>query len=78
MRKKATLAAAGLLAGATMSVTGASPAHAQTCESSGDPVLAYVCTVVNNAPPPGPTIDHYVYVATSTVHWAYCQVSPHC
>ncbi len=78
MRKKLTLVAAGLLAGATMSMTVASPAQAQTCQSDGDPIFGYVCTIINNAPEPGPTIQHYYYVATGTVHWAYCQVSPHC
>ncbi len=78
MRKRLSLVAAGLLAGATMSMTAASPAHAQVCYSDGDPILGYVCMILNNAPEPGPTVDHYVYVATSTVHWAYCQASPHC
>lgn len=78
MRRKLALITTGLLAGATLSVAGGTPAHAQQCESTGDPVLGYVCTIVNNAPEPGPTIDYYYWLATGTVHWAYCQVSPHC
>ena len=77
MLKRRSLVAAGLLAGATMLVT-ASPAQAQNCQSAGDPVLGYVCTIVNNAPEPGPTIDHYYYTAFNTIHVVYCTVSPSC
>ncbi|HYP23961.1 MAG TPA: hypothetical protein VEV43_10330 [Actinomycetota bacterium] len=79
MRKKMSLVAVGLLAGATMSMT-ASPAHAQpdpNCAAT-DPVLAYVCRIINSAPEPGPTINHYYYQVTGAVHTAYCQVSPYC
>lgn len=78
MRKRAALLAAGLLAGATMSVTGAAPAQAQTCQSTGDPVFAYVCLIVNNVPEPGPTIDHYYYVVFSVTDKVYCTLSPSC
>ena len=80
MRKRASLVAAGLLAGATMSMTMASPAGAQPdpgCVAT-DPVLAYVCRIIGSAPEPGPTIEHYYYLATGAVHYAYCQVSPYC
>ncbi len=76
MRKKLSLVAAGLLAGATLSVGVASPASAQEC-TSDDPVLAYVCRTIGDADPIG-WVNHYYWVATGAVHWAYCQVSPHC
>lgn len=78
MRKKLSLVTAGLLAGATMSVTAASPAQAQTCESTGDPVLAYVCSIVNNAPDAKELLSHYGDLVFDTVHYAYCTVSPNC
>lgn len=41
-------------------------------------MLAYVCRIINSAPEPGPTINHYYYQVTGAVHTAYCQVSPYC
>lgn len=77
MRRKLALLTVGLVAGATISVGAAAPAHAQTCTAT-DPILAYVCRIVNTAPQPGPTINHYYYLATGAVHNVYCQVSPYC
>lgn len=80
MRKRAAVLAAGLLAGATISLTGASPAQAQPdpgCAAT-DPVLAYVCSIINNAPEPGPTINHYYYVIFGITDKVYCTVSPSC
>lgn len=77
MRKRAALALTGLLAGATISVAGASPAHAQQCTAT-DPVLAYVCRIVNTAPNPNDLINHYYYVVFGITDKVYCTVSPSC
>lgn len=77
MRKKMSLAVVGLLAGATLSV--GSPAQAQpttTGCTAHDPVLAYVCSVLNNAPQPGPTVQYYYELAGRVVKAAYCKVWP--
>ena len=77
MRRRAALLATGLLAGAAISVSGGTPAHAQTCTAT-DPVLAYVCRVVNGAPEPGPTIDYYYEKAGEVVYRVYCTAWPPC
>jgi hypothetical protein len=79
MRKKAALLLAGLLTGATMSVIGAGPAQAQdtTCTAT-DPVLAYVCRIVNTAPDPQDLVNHYYYVVFGLTDKVYCTLSPSC
>ncbi|HEV2756395.1 MAG TPA: hypothetical protein VG318_11545 [Actinomycetota bacterium] len=69
MRKKLSLVAAGLLAGATISMA-AAPAQAQpqSC-SSNDPVLAFVCSTLDK---PGPWIQHYYEEAGKAVYYVYC------
>ncbi|HEV2756392.1 MAG TPA: hypothetical protein VG318_11530 [Actinomycetota bacterium] len=62
MRRKVSLVAAGLLAGATLSTTVASPAHAQDGCTAHDPTLAYVCTVLNEADPVGWANYYYTLV----------------
>ena len=64
MRRRAALVVAGLLAGATISMAGAGPAHAQVCYGS-DPVFAYVCDLLNEEP------GEILYVV-------YCTLSPYC
>lgn len=71
MRRKASLLAVGLLAGATISVTGGSPAHAQPCESP-DPALAYVCHTLGNPPPVWDWVNHYYDTAGRVVKTVYC------
>lgn len=78
MRRRAALLAAGLLAGATISVSGGTPAHAQSTCTSTDPVLAWVCRTVGSAPQPGPTITHYYDEAGKLVYRVYCTVWPPC
>lgn len=76
MRRRVALLTTGLLAGATLAVTGAAPAHA--CHDmviAEDPVVNYVCSV---HPDPGPWVQHYYNVVFDTAHWAYCTVSPRC
>lgn len=75
MSKKLTLAVAGLLAGATLSVGAASPAQAQTCVSP-DPVIAYVCRTLDNVPDVNAWIQHYYETAGRVVKTAYCTVWP--
>lgn len=81
MRRKFALLMTALLAGATMSVTAVTPAHASHCDDiiTDDPIIIYSCRVVDGAPQPGPTIDHYYYTVTGAVHSLYCKfVSPYC
>lgn len=76
MRKKVSLAVVGLLAGATISV--GSPAQAQPtteCDSP-DPIVAYVCSVIGNAPQLGPTVQYYYELAGRVVKTAYCTLWP--
>lgn len=79
-RKLATLLATALVGG-TIALGSAAPAHATHCEaiSTDDPVILFTCRVVDAAPQPGPTIDHYYYTVTGAVHSLYCKyVSPYC
>ena len=81
-RKLATLLATALVGG-TIALGSAAPAHARHCDSTiittDDPVILYTCQVVDSAPQPGPTIDHYYYTVTGAVHSVYCKyVSPSC
>ena len=80
MRKRAALALTGLLAGATISIAGAAPAQAQPdpgCAAT-DPVLAYVCRIINDAPDPNALVTHYYYVVFGVTDKVYCTVSPSC
>lgn len=70
MRKKLSLVAAGLLAGATLSISAGSPAHAGTC-TSWDPTVAYVCRVVGDADPIG-WANYYYEEAGKAVYYVYC------
>ncbi len=68
MRRKASLLAAGILAGATLSTTAALPAHAQECDAK-DPVLDHVCDTVENV---GPWVGYYYNEVGETVYRLYC------
>jgi patatin-like phospholipase/acyl hydrolase len=81
MRRKLTLLFATALAGGMIAVGPASPASANHCDplfSTDDPVILFTCRVVDSAPEPGPTINHYYWLAFDTVHYAYCTASPSC
>lgn len=79
MRKRAALVLAGLLTGATMSLAGAAPAQAQPTNCTAtDPVLAYVCRIVNGAPNPNDLVNHYYYVVFGITDTVYCTLSPSC
>lgn len=77
MRKRLATVLATALMGGVIAVGGATPA--QACHEIGDdPVYNWVCGSVHNAPGVKETVAYYANVVTSTVHWAYCEVSPHC
>jgi hypothetical protein len=81
MRRKLALLAATALVGATIAVGAASPALADHCDeifNTDDPVIIFTCRVVDSAPEPGPTVDHYYYLVTGVVHQVYCVASPYC
>jgi hypothetical protein len=69
MRKKLSLVAAGLLAGATI-VTAAAPAHAQECDAR-DPVLNHVCDTVENV---GPWANYYYNLVGDVVVGVVCDL----
>ncbi len=65
------------LAGGMIALGGTTPAHA--CHYiADDPIYNWVCGAVHDAPDVKETVNYYYYAVTGTVHWAYCQVSPHC
>jgi hypothetical protein len=59
MRRKLPLLAAGLIAGATISISAGSPAYACTNTDPPDPVLTYVCETTGNLPDVQQLVDHY-------------------
>ncbi|MDQ3914356.1 MAG: hypothetical protein M3323_03355 [Actinomycetota bacterium] len=79
MRRKISIVAAGLLAGATLSISAGSPAHACHDATTGeDPVVNYVCGTSHNLPDPGPWIQHYYDEAGRVVYRVYCTLWPPC
>ena len=76
MRKKLSLLVVGLLAGATLSMTAASPAQAQVCQGEGPP-FEYVCMVVNEADPVG-WVTYYYWKAGEVVDKVTCTLWPPC
>ncbi len=77
MRRKLSLLAAGLLAGATISMSAGSPAYAQDECSSPDPVIAYVCSVIGDADPIG-WVNYYYWKVGEVVEKVHCTLWPPC
>lgn len=63
----------GLVAGATLSISAPTPAHAQPCVSS-DPVLAYVCQTLGDVPDVNYLINYYYNEVGEAVYNVYCRL----
>jgi hypothetical protein len=61
------------VAGATLSVSAPSPAHAQPCTST-DPVLEYACRTLGSVPDVNYLINYYYNEVGEAVYSIYCKL----